>query len=98
MISDAILNVGNSCQQSLAFYHTLLYPINRSVAKTTGLYSDVNEAMLFQWQQLKEMLAVAMSSTAKQKGLVNADEAAFVQTILMAVASDVTSKEAAPSV
>jgi uncharacterized protein (DUF2342 family) len=50
--------------------------------------------MRFQWQQLKEMLAVAMS-TAKQKGLVNADKAAFVETTLTAVAPDMTSEEAA---
>jgi hypothetical protein len=30
----------------------------------------------------------------KQKGWVNADEAAFVETILMAVAPDMTSKDA----
>jgi hypothetical protein len=36
------------------------------------------------------MLAVAMS-TAKQKGWVNADKAAFVETILTAVALDMTS-------
>jgi hypothetical protein len=50
--------------------------------------------MRFRWQQLKEMLAVAMSR-AKQKGWVNADEAAFVETILMAVAPSMTSEEAA---
>jgi hypothetical protein len=50
--------------------------------------------MRFQWQQLKEMLAVAMSR-AKQKGWVNADEAAFVETILTAVAPDMTLEEAA---
>jgi hypothetical protein len=50
--------------------------------------------MRFQWQQLKEMLAVTISR-AKQKGWVNADKAAFVETILMAVAPDMTSEEAA---
>jgi hypothetical protein len=50
--------------------------------------------MHFQWQQSKEMLAVAMS-TAKQKGWVNADEAALVETILTAVAPDMTSEESA---
>jgi hypothetical protein len=34
-------------------------------------------------------------STAKQRGWVNADEAAFVETILTAVAPDMTSEEAA---
>jgi hypothetical protein len=47
----------------------------------------VNKAMHFQWQQLKEMLAVAMY-TAKQKGWVNADKDAFVETILTAAAPD----------
>jgi hypothetical protein len=42
------------------------------------------------------MLPVAMS-TAKQNARVNTDEAAFVETILMAVAPDITSEEAAPS-
>jgi hypothetical protein len=48
--------------------------------------------MHFQWQQLKEMLAVALS-TAKKKGRVNNDEAVFVETILMAVAADMTLEE-----
>jgi hypothetical protein len=52
--------------------------------------------MRFQRQLVKEMLAVAMF-TAKEKGRVNADEAAFVETILTAVAPDMTSEEAAPS-
>jgi hypothetical protein len=95
-ISDAIFSVGNYSQQSLALYHALLHPDTRSVAKTAGFHSDANKAMRFQWKQLKEMLAVAMS-TAKQKGRVNADEAAFVETILTAVAPDMTSEEAAPS-
>jgi hypothetical protein len=38
------------------------------------------------------MLGVTMS-TAKQKGWVNADKAAFVETILIAVAPDMTSEE-----
>ncbi len=93
-ISDAIFSVGNYSQQSLALYHALLHPDTRSVAKTAGFHSDANKAMRFQWQQLKEMLAVAMSR-ATQKGWVNADKAAFVETILMAVAPDMTSEEAA---
>jgi hypothetical protein len=81
-------------QQSLALHHTLLHPDTRSVAKTAGFHLDANKAMRFQWQQLKEMLAVAMS-TAKQKDWVNADRAAFVETILTAVEPDMTSEEAA---
>jgi hypothetical protein len=95
-ISDAIFSVGNFSQQSLALHHILLHPGTRSVAKTAGFHSDANKAMHFQCQQLKEMLAVAMS-TAKPKGWVNADEAAFVETILTAIAPDMTSEEAAPS-
>jgi hypothetical protein len=93
-ISDPIFCVGNYSQQSLALHHTLLHPDTRSVAKTAGFHLDAYKAVHFQWQQSKEMLAVAMS-TAKQKGWVNADEAAFVETILTAVAPDMTSEEAA---
>jgi hypothetical protein len=96
-IFEAIFSVGNYSQQSLALHHTLLLnPDTRSVAKTAGFHSDANKAMRFWWQQLKEMLAVAMS-LAKQKGWVNADKGAFVETILTAVAPDMTSEEAAPS-
>jgi hypothetical protein len=90
-ISDAIFSVGNYSQESLALHHALLHPDTRSVAKTAGF-----KAMRFQRQLVKEMLAVAMF-TAKEKGRVNADEAAFVETILTAVAPDMTSEEAAPS-
>jgi hypothetical protein len=96
-ISDAILSVGNSSQKYLALNHTLLHSDTRRVAKTAGLHLDVNKAMHFRWQQLKEMLAVAMS-TAKQRGQVSTDNATFGETIITAVALDVTSEEAGPSV
>jgi hypothetical protein len=94
-ISEAILSVGNSSQQSLALYHTLLHSETRSLAKTAGFRSDENKAILFQWQQLKEMLAVAMSTAKQKKRQVSTDEAAFlVETILRAVAPAMTSEEA----
>jgi hypothetical protein len=58
----------------------------------------MKKATIFQRQQLKEMLALAMSM-AMQKGRVKVDKAAFVETILMAVTPDVTwEKQAALSV
>lgn len=57
----------------------------------------MKKATIFQRQQLKEMLALAMSM-AMQKGGVKVDKAAFVETILMAVTPDVTWEKAALSV
>jgi hypothetical protein len=91
VIIDAIKSVGTLQQQALAFQSALSHPELRHVAKAVILDKGANRALSFQWKQLRELIQVAVAKD-QQRGHVNQDRAAFLESILTAVAPDSVNK------
>ena len=87
VIIDAVKSVGILHQQALVLQSAWSHPELRHVAKAVILDKGANRALSFQWKQLRELIQVAVAKD-QQRGHVNQDRAAFLESILTAVAPD----------
>jgi hypothetical protein len=87
VIIDAVKSVGILHQQALVLQSAWSHPELRHVAKAVILDKGANRALSFQWKQLLESIQVAVAKD-QQRGNVNQDRAAFLESILTAVAPD----------